>query len=301
MPSPRHKHIIEAVWRHRFLTSHQVERLDGGSPDKLRRHLRDLYDSAYLEKHDLPHPYRADVYGIGTAAPTTWHTRLASRASGSTTAAAFETGRINGSSNTRSSRAELMVGFELAARAQPTIEYLDFARILSNASPAAQRDRNPHSWPAPFEWKGERYEERIVPDRIFGMRFAERPAPNEGYFFVESDTGSETVIPSTIYGSSFLKKILQYAATRNAWRAPNAEPWFGFQFFRVLTVTNGAQRAENLARAVSHATGGRLLKMFLFTHREAIEGADPLSVAWLRADLARVKLLEDEAASNTHG
>ena len=288
---PRHKRIIEAVWRHRFLTSHQIERLDGGSSDKLRRHLRDLYAAAYLEKHNLPHPYRADIYGIGNRGADYMANALG-----------VPRKRIDYRSRMRDWKdqrqlehtllaAELMIGFELAARSLPSIEYVDFSRILADASPRAQRDRAPHSWPAPFEWKGKRYEERIVPDRIFGLRVPER---GEGYFFVESDTGSETVVPSAIYGASFLKKILQYVATRDAWREEGAEPWFGFRAFRVLTVTAGAQRAENLARAVAPATGGRLQKMFLFTHRDAIENADPLAIGWLRADGQVVKLLEDD-------
>ena len=76
--------------------------------------------------------------------------------------------------------------------------------------------------------------------------------------------------------SSFSRKLLAYEAT---WRKNLHRTRFGFDRFRVLTVTRSPQRVEHLVKACSELNSGRGL--FLFADESALLAhGDILTMPW---------------------
>src|SRR5665213_2644663 len=67
----RDHHIVRLVYRHRFLRSHQIIALLGGSPQQLSRRLKLLYHHGYLERPRAQIQYyerggsKSIAYGLG--------------------------------------------------------------------------------------------------------------------------------------------------------------------------------------------------------------------------------------------
>src|ERR1019366_1552149 len=84
----------------------------------------------------------------------------------------------------------------------------------------------------------------LIPDRVFALEWGE----NRAYFFLEADRGTMPITRENASQSSFHRKLLAYEAT---WTQNLHRTRFGFNRFRVLTVTTGANRAQHLAEAAS--------------------------------------------------
>lgn len=91
-------------------------------------------------------------------------------------------------------------------------------------------------------------------------------APSRVYFFVEADRGTIPIFREGLKLSSFARKLRGYAET---WQQNIHRKRFGFDRFRVVTVTNTTQRAEHLAAAA------KKLKvppgLFLFTDAISVQ------------------------------
>lgn len=91
----------------------------------------------------------------------------------------------------------------------------------------------------------------VAPDAFFGLE----TKLGRSYFFVEADMATETL-------ERFRRKLLAY---QQYWKSGAYHRRYSYRNFRVLTVTTGAERANNLIRLAGDL-GAK--NMFLFTTAE---------------------------------
>ena len=132
-----------------------------------------------------------------------------------------------------------------------------------------------------IQWQGREETIWIIPDRLFGLQFLDRPKGKDTrYFAVEYDRGSMPVTRSNLHQSSYLRKFVGYAST---YRQQLHRKHLGVEFFYVLNVTTSIERVDNLietyqAEALLHPSS------FLFTpklRKPSIDGfEDVLAMTW---------------------
>src|SRR6185503_20851330 len=99
------------------------------------------------------------------------------------------------------------------------------------------------------------------------------------FFFLEADRGTMPVRRKNLFQTSFYRKLLAYEAT---WSQSIHRRSFGFNRFRVLTVTTSTARVKSLVDACSKLQRGRGL--FLFADHTILEKAgDVFSKVWRTA------------------
>lgn len=131
----------------------------------------------------------------------------------------------------------------------------------------------------PFRWKVHVGGKKLTaaPDRVFAL---ESPGTDgnlsRSYFFLEADRGTMPVVRKRLSQTSFYRKLLAYEAT---WAQAIHEKQFGFNRFRVLTVTTSALRVQSLIDACAKLGSGHGL--FLFVDRTILDRPEEiLSHAW---------------------
>jgi hypothetical protein len=107
--------------------------------------------------------------------------------------------------------------------------------------------------------------------------FSIRDAQGRTHYFLEADRGTMTL-------ERFTRKLIAYAAYD---KAEKHQAKFGIRKFRILTVTTGQARMQNLMRAACTAEEVRRAPAttFLFTTEEKLALSRPESVfekIWLR-------------------
>ena len=159
---------------------------------------------------------------------------------------------------------DVMVAIELACRKVGVI------RLLTETELIGQDDR-------PLRWKVNLHGRKlgVVPDRVFALEFrGEHDKYDRAIFFLEADRGTMPVIRKNLSQTSFYRKLLAYEAT---WTQNLHRTRFGFNRFRVLTITTSAARVKSLIEACSQLRRGH--RLFLFADRTILSG-DMLSHAW---------------------
>jgi hypothetical protein len=261
--------IIRLVHQHRFLRSSHIVALMGGSSQQIIRRLQLLFHHGFLERSRAQIDYyhrgkpRALVYGSGNKGGTFIRQERDSTAS-----------KLSwGEKNRAVGRiflehallvSDVMVALELACRKTGRI------RLLAEEELSLSGKRND---PRPgFQWKVKVTSGLtlgVVPDRVFALEF---PNPgggsNRAYFFLEADRGTMPVKRRHLFQSSFYRKLLAYEAT---WSQSVHRTRFGFNRFRVLTVTTSAARVDSLVDACSTLKRGHGL--FLFADFESLQRA----------------------------
>jgi hypothetical protein len=98
------------------------------------------------------------------------------------------------------------------------------------------------------------------PDRVFALEYLNAQGePNRLVFFLEADRGTMPVKRTNFSQTSFYRKLLAYEAT---WSQMIHGSLFGFNRFRVLTVTTSAERVKSLMAACSELHSGHGLFLF---------------------------------------
>ncbi len=162
---------------------------------------------------------------------------------------------------------DIMVAMELACR-QAHIRLLNAEELQRDGEAERQL----------FRWRvnlQNKLKLSVVPDRVFAL---EMPGPsgssNRSIFFLEADRGTMPVTRRNFSQTSFYRKLLAYEAT---WLHGLHRSQFGFNRFRVLTVTTSAARVQSLVEACAQLKSGHGL--FLFTDRSILDG-DVLRAKW---------------------
>jgi DNA-binding Lrp family transcriptional regulator len=269
----RDRQIIRLVHRHRFLRSHQIIALLGGSPQQVSRRLKLLYHHGYLERPRAQLQYyerggsKSIAYGLGNKGgallkqelgiavhPDSWD----------------EKNHVIGRVYLEHTLfvADVMVAIELACRKR------DGIRLLYEDQLALRSERQP------FQWRVKTpggIKLGIIPDRVFALEYPDQNAePQRMHFFLEADRGTMPVVRSGLTQTSFYRKLLAYEAT---WTQKIHQRHLGIHRFRVLTVTTIAARVKSLLEACSQLKRGHGL--FLFADRTVLE-KDLFSAVWRR-------------------
>jgi len=164
---------------------------------------------------------------------------------------------------------DIMVTLELSCRNSTRMRLVS-PEELSNGKRAA-----------PFRWKvtiDKRFKLGVIPDRVFAFDVENGSGSrNRVFFFLEADRGTMPVKRRTLSQTSFFRKLLAYEAT---WSQGHHRSLFGFNRFRVMTVTSSPERMKSLVKACSQLDRGHGL--FLFFNRGDFENtADISSKVWV--------------------
>lgn len=274
----RDAEILRAVNRHRFLHSHQISELVGGSRQQTLRRLQKLYHHGYLERPTCQLDYyqrggsRSIVYGLASRGAS--HLRRVDDTPFS---------RLDWTSRNGSVKrlflehalmvSKIMVSLELACRRRGNV----LLKIEHEIQlPAATRDaKEPFRWTVTVSGKEKL---GVIPDRVFALEFTD--GGERMLCFLEADCGTMPIQRATLKMSSFARKLLAYRAS---WAQRIHLTRFGFARARVLTVTAGTQRLENLLAAAASEERGKGL--FLFAETGDLDSsADLLTLPWKNAD-----------------
>jgi hypothetical protein len=100
--------------------------------------------------------------------------------------------------------------------------------ILHQAPEGTRRRRNPFGWQVVVHHNGENHTVGVIPDKIFGLHFMDKPeGRNKAYFFLEIDRGTMPVFRKSLHHkqSSFFAKLLAYYQT---WQQDLHTKHYGF-------------------------------------------------------------------------
>lgn len=267
----RDRNIIRLVHQHRFLRSSHIVQLLGGSGQQILRRLQLLYHHGWLERPRAQIDYfhrggsRAIVYGLGNKGAALlkreYHIPFHQLDWGPKNRAAtrlfLEHALLI---------SDVMVALEFSCRKDGRVRLIHADALAASDS----RTGDPYRWSVAVS-NGLKL--GLIPDQVFAL---ESSTGELFYFFLESDTGSMPVKRRGLTQSSFYRKLLAYGAT---WRQNIHRRRFGFQRFRVLTVTNSPARVKSLVDVCSKMERGHGL--FLFTDVQSLLGhPEPLSLDW---------------------
>jgi DNA-binding Lrp family transcriptional regulator len=257
----RDRQIIRLVHRHRFLRSHQIIALLGGSPQQLLRRLKLLYHHGYLERPRAQLQYyehggsRSIAYGLGNKG---WALLRQERGVAFREVSWGEKNRAVGRMFLEHALlvSEVMVAIELACRRRGI-------RLVTERELALPGKRQPFQWRVKIQ-RGLKL--GVGPDRVFALEFPDASGQTQRvHFFLEADRGTMPVKRRNLSQTSFFRKLLAYEAT---WTQNLHRSRFGFHRFRVLTVTTSAARVKSLVEACSQLERGHGL--FLFADRDSL-------------------------------
>jgi len=259
----RDREIIRLIRRHRFLRSHQIFALIGGSAQNLSRRLQWLFHHGYLERPRAQLQYyersgsQTIAYGLGNKSGSLLQLNPASWG---------EKNRAIGRMYLAHALlvSEIMVSLELACR-QHGIRLLHENELNLPVEP-------------PLHWRvkirdGTRL--GVIPDRVFALEYTDQKGQVQRiYYFLEADRGTMPVDREKLTQTSFYRKLLAYEAT---WTSKVHQRHLGIPRFRVLTVTTSAARVKSLLDACSRLQRGHGL--FLFADESVLQ-KDLLTAVW---------------------
>jgi hypothetical protein len=276
--------ILRHVHKHRFLRSSHIVQLVGGSQQAVVRRLQLLYHHDYLDRPREQIPFytcpgsKPMVYGLGNAGADILAQHLD-----------VPRGKVNWTAKNKAVgpiflehtllAADFMVALEAACRKSGRVRLIEAGEILEQAPEAARRRRNPFAWNVAFRHQDQMLTLGVIPDRMFGLHYLDKPeGKNKAYFFLEADRATMPVMRSNLRQTSLYRKILAYHET---WKQGLPTRQYGFNNFRVLTVTSSAERVRNCIEATKQALAGEGSRLFLFTDKAALEGGDSvLHLPW---------------------
>ena len=272
----RDQNIIGLIHRHRFLRSHQIIALIGGSAQNLSRRLQWLFHHGYLERPRAQLQYyerngsQTIVYGLGNKSgsllqlnPVSWGEKNRG------------IGRMYLAHALLVS--DVMAALELACR-QHGIRLLHEDELNLPVE-------------VPLHWRVKIRDGTklgVIPDRVFALEYQDQNgATQRVYYFLEADRGTMPVVREKLSQTSFYRKLLAYEAT---WINKIHQRHLGIHRFRVLTVTTSAARVKSLLDACSRLQRGHGL--FLFAD-ESVLKKDLISAVWQCGKTAAMSALVD--------
>ncbi len=255
----RDTEILRMVNRHRFLRSHQIADLVGGSRQQVLRRLQRLYQHSYLERPACQIDYyqqggsRSIAYGLASRGAA--HLRRMDD---------IPFSRMDWTSRNRSVKrlflehalmvSDIMVALEIACRQREDVRLL-----IEHEIPLPTTTRNER---APFQWTvtGSGNEKLgVIPDRVFALESGDKG--ERILCFLEADRGTMPVERAKHDATSIARKLYAYSLT---WKVGIHRSRFGISRVRVLTVTSIESRCESIRTAASAVSGGH--GIFLQTH-----------------------------------
>lgn len=264
----RDQQIIRLIHRHRFLPSHHITALIGGSAQQILRRLQLLYHHGYLERPRAQLAYyqrggsHSIVYGLGNKGGALLRHEFGIAVD---SVSWSEKNHAIGRMFLEHALfvASIMVTLELACRKNGSI------RLLYEDDLGLPVKQSPARWRVSLS-NGVKL--GVIPDRIFALEYqTENRQTQRAFFFLEADRGTMPVVRPKLLQTSFLRKLLAYEAT---WTQKVHQRYLGLRRFRVLTVTTVSGRVESLIDACAHLKHGHGL--FLFAEKSVLEHPDIL-------------------------
>ncbi|MDR3548179.1 MAG: replication-relaxation family protein [Candidatus Pacebacteria bacterium] len=281
----RDRDIIRLVHRHRFLRSHQIVALVGGSAQQVVRRLQLLFHHGYLERPRAQIQYyerggsKSIAYGLGNKGGALLRRELGITVdSDSWNERNHAIGRVYLEHALLVS--DVMVSLELACRKRGDV------RLLYDDEIGLPHERHPFRWWVKIQG-GLRL--GVMPDRVFALEYKDqRGQARREYFFLEADRGTMPVVRKNLAQTSFHRKLLAYEAT---WANKVHQRHLGIPRFRVLTVTTSTVRVQSIIEACSQLQRGHGL--FLFADQSVLE-KDLFSAVWQSGKTGQVTTLLNE-------
>jgi DNA-binding Lrp family transcriptional regulator len=267
----RDRQIIRLIHRHRFLRSHQIIALLGGSRQQVSRRLKLLYHHGYLERPRAQLQYyerggsQSIAYGLGNKGGALLKRELGIAVRPDSWS---EKNHVIGRVYLEHTLfvAEVMASLELACRKRGDV------RLLYEDQLGLPVEKQSFRWRVKMR-NGLKL--GVVPDRVFALEYTDQNGQIQRvYFFLEADRGTMPVVRKGLAQTSFYRKLLAYEAT---WTRKIHQRHLGIHRFRVLTVTTSAARVKSLVDACSQLERGHGL--FLFADKNILSG-DVFSHIW---------------------
>jgi len=266
----RDRGIIRIVHRHRFIRSHQIAILLGGSQQAIVRRLQLLFQHGYLERPRVQLQFvegggsQAIAYGLGKKGAAMLRQERDMPAEVITENPRHDAvGGIFLAHTLLVS--SVMVSLELACRKHGI-------RLLYENKLALPVEKRPFQWWVKIAGG---IKLGVIPDVVFALEYTDMNGQKQrAYFFLEADRGTMPVVRKKLVQTSFYRKLLAYEAT---WTNKVHQRHLGIPRFRVLTVTTIPARIESLLKACSQLQRGHGL--FLFTDSSALE-KDLFAAVW---------------------
>ena len=253
--TPRDLEILSQISRHRFLNSHQIRQLVGGSAQHVLRRLQRLFHHGYLDRPHAQIRYFSEtgsaplVYALGPAGARVLHDpanpRPRSRHDNRNLKQLYLQHTVL--------VAEVTLAFQTACRAP------DAPRLLLEDDIAPDPTaRAALHWAVNIRRGAESKRVGVLPDRILLLQ---SPATGERtLYFIEADRATMPVNRRSLQQSSLIRKLLAYEAT---WMQDVPRTRFNCARVRVLIVTSSDERATHVAATCAELKHGRGL--FLVT------------------------------------
>lgn len=284
--------ILRALARFRFLSFPQIAALDGGSVQHLTRRVRLMLlhgllcepatQTTQLRLVTLPRIFALAAAGAKILAETDGialdRRHLMTRNARATAELVAHTLGI----------AETMLRFSSESRAAG-VTLVDQKELLAHLPETTRADRTPFA----LRIEATRHDvpTSVHPDRVFAIL---TPAGARYNFTLEHDTGKMPVRRKKLVGtSSFAKKIFVYW---QAWAREEHKRRWGFQRFRVLTVTPAEAHIATIVEHVRAISGRDKTGLFLFSTPGRIAQHGVLGPAWLDMTGTPVTLLGGAAS-----
>jgi hypothetical protein len=254
----RDRTILRLVHEHRFLRSSHICSLIPGSSQQLLRRLQLLYHHGYLERPRVQLDYyhsggsQKMVYGLADRGAKLLKEEGVVIQKEKWTEKNGKAGRIFLEHALLVS--DVMVAIELACRNTPGVTFVREQRLFLK-SVRADKSRA-------FRWKVKVGNRRlgVIPDGVFALEFKQPNGENESvFFFLEADRGTMPVERKNLTQTSFYRKMLAYEAT---WSTSLHTRRFGYNRFRVLTVTTIPERLNSLVNSCMKLRKGKGLFLF---------------------------------------
>jgi len=284
--------IIRQLARHRFLRSTHIAALVGRSLDRTNDRLLRLFHAGYIDRPRA----QLDYYWKSGSAPLIYAladrgARLLVERDGALFAN-LEWSRKNREAGRpfiehQIEIADFQVALLHAVRERGDIQLLHASSLLAAAPAATGAARNPFLLRAKLAHQGWTREIGVVPDLIFGLKFADG---SRRCFMVEIDRGTMPISRVDINQTSFERKMRVYLA---AHAAGQHQRQFGWKTFRVLTITTDCHRIGAMMEAarhlrIPHSPGAAL---FLFGTWGDLRGTTPLAHYWQDGLGQRINLI----------
>jgi len=288
--------ILEALATHRYLSTDQIVRLDGGSAAYLRHLLRLLhrhglaerpagqaaYLSSFLHQGNVSLVYAITRTGMRLLADhhmpvdarLDWTAKNTGTGSALFLAHALEV-------------SEFMLDCRLAMPADRSLQLIDHNHLLP-LFPAATRARKfPYQVIVNVQLDNLPHTLTVVPDRLFRVVASQ----HHWNFALEIDRGNESL-------SARSKKITKKATWRkklagyySAYRQDKFEHTWGFPAVRVVTVTTSEARIDHMLALQRDITGDTVPGLFLYATRARIARHGVLGPAWRSANADNISLV----------
>jgi len=276
--------ILRAIARYRFLTAELVHRIVGGSERGVRNRLRNLGALAYLVRLQglVTEPC---AYGLGNRGA-----RLLSDCG------VEINDKLDWAAKNDTTRhflahtlavAEAMLHFQAAAEID-ALCLTDHDDLLRDMPEPTRMARYPFCMRVTVRLGAEVMSIPAVPDRLFSLRYHDGTRHN---FALELDRGTMDIWANRLaHKSSFRRKLIAYCSARQEKR--HTQLW-GFNSFRVLTVTTGEERIRNMIEAQRRVAPECPPGFFLYSTMERLTRHGALGPAWVTTKGDHVSLRHD--------